>query len=45
MGSFGVVLEVLNLKSNEINALKILHREDSKHKFFLTDETMEQQVL
>jgi hypothetical protein len=24
-GSFGIVVEVLNLKTNEINALKILH--------------------
>jgi serine/threonine protein kinase len=45
MGSFGLVLEVLNLKTNEVSALKILHREDSNHKFKLTDETMEQQVL
>lgn len=29
-GSFGIVLEVLNIKTNEINALKILHRDDTK---------------
>lgn len=39
------MLEVLNLKTNEVSALKILHREDSIHKFKLTNETMEQQVL
>lgn len=44
-GSFGIVLEVQNLRTDEISALKILHRENSKHMFRMTDETMEQQAL
>lgn len=45
VGSFGVVLEVVNLRTDEVSALKILLKENSKQIFKVGDETMEQQVL
>jgi serine/threonine protein kinase len=45
VGSFGIVLEVINLKSNEVNALKVMLKEDSKQVFKMNDNTMEEEVL
>ena len=45
IGSFGVVLEVYNIKTAEVNALKILLKENSKAIFRPGEETVEQQVL
>lgn len=39
------MLEVINLRTDEVSALKILLKENSKQIFKVGDETMEQQVL
>ena len=45
VGAFGIVLEITNLKTGEVNALKVLLKEDSKQMLKLNDETVEEQVL